>query len=85
MNTKTKTKNKVVIGLKDLRENMEAYIERVGKGESITVLRRNVPIFQLSPVDTQETGWETVIDFTEIDPQGVSGREILKRLRQLHG
>ena len=81
----TKTKNKKIVGLKDLRENMESYIKRVGKGESITVLRRNVPIFRLSPVDAEELGWETVIDFTEINPRGVSGEEILKRLKKLHG
>ncbi len=83
MNTKTK-KNQVV-GLKELRENMEQYIERVNNGESITVLRRNVPIFRLSPIDEEELGWETVIDFTEINPRGVSGREILKRLKKLNG
>lgn len=30
-----------------------------------------------------ELGWETVIDFTEISPNGVSGKEILKSLRRL--
>ena len=81
----TKMKKNQVVGLKELRENMESYISRVGKGESITVLRRNVPIFRLSPVDEEEMGWETVIDFTEINPRGVSGREILKRLKKLNG
>lgn len=80
-----KTKKNQVIGLKELRENMESYISRVGKGESITVLRRNVPIFRLSPIDEEELGWETVIDFTEINPRGVSGKEILKRLKKLNG
>lgn len=81
----TKTKKNQVVGLKELRENMESYISRVGKGESITVLRRNVPIFRLSPIDEEELGWESVIDFTEINPRGVSGHEILKRLRKLNG
>lgn len=80
MNSKLKT-----VGLKELRENMEKYISRVDKGESITVLRRNRPIFRLSPVDEEEMGWETIIDFTEINPRGVSGKEILKRLRKLNG
>ena len=80
MNSKLKT-----VGLKELRENMEKYISRVDKGESITVLRRNRPIFRLSPVDEEEMGWETIIDFTEINPRGVSGKEILERLRKLNG
>ncbi len=80
MNTKLKT-----VGLKELRENMEKYISRVDKGESITVLRRNQPIFRLTPVDEEEMGWETVIDFTEINPRGVSGKEILKRLKKING
>ncbi|MCR4285429.1 MAG: type II toxin-antitoxin system prevent-host-death family antitoxin [Candidatus Kaiserbacteria bacterium] len=80
MNTKLKT-----VGLKELRENMEKYISRVDKGESITVLRRNEPIFRLTPVDEEEMGWETVIDFTEINPRGVSGKEILKRLKKING
>ncbi len=81
----TKIKNQTIVGLKELRENMESYIERVGKGETITVMRRSSPIFNISPVDDDEAGWETVIDFTEIHPRGVSGREILKRLKKLHG
>lgn len=81
MNTKVKN----IIGLKELRENMELYIDRVAKGESITVLRRNKPIFRLSPLDEEELGWESIIDFTEINPRGVSGKEILKRLKKING
>ncbi len=81
----TKLAKLKVVGLKELRENMEKYISRVDKGESITVMRRNRPIFRLSPVDEEEMGWETIIDFTEINPRGVSGKEILKRLKKLNG
>ncbi len=81
----TKIKGRTIVGLKELRENMETYIKRVDKGESITVMRRSTPIFNISPVDDDEVGWETVIDFTEINPRGVSGREILKRLKKLNG
>jgi len=81
----TKIKNQSIVGLKELRENMETYITRVGKGEIVTVMRRSKPIFKLSPIDAEEMGWETVIDFTEINPRGVSGREILKRLKKING
>lgn len=84
MNTNTK-KNKTV-GLKDLRENMEKYIKRVRKGESLTVLRRSEPVFRITPVDADdEVGWETVIDFTEINPNGVPAEDVLKTLQKMHG
>jgi len=44
MNTKTQ---KTIIGLKELRENMEVYIDRINKGESITVFRRSTVYLQL--------------------------------------
>ncbi|HEY4488910.1 MAG TPA: type II toxin-antitoxin system prevent-host-death family antitoxin [Candidatus Paceibacterota bacterium] len=75
----------MIIGLKELRENTETYIKRVGKGESITVVRRSTPLFRLTPIDDDEMGWETVIDFTTINPRGVSGKEILAALRKLDG
>ena len=81
MNTKVKN----IIGLKELRENMETYITRVGKGESITVLRRNEPIFRLSPIDEEELGWESIVDFTKINPQGVPVEDVLKALRKING
>lgn len=76
---------KNIIGLKELRENTETYIKRVGRGESITVVRRSTPLFRLTPVDAEETGWETVVDFTTIDDKGVSARDILASLRKMHG
>ena len=76
---------KNVIGLKELRENTEIYIKRVNKGESITVMRRSTPLFRLTPVDTDETGWESVVDFTTIDERGVSAKDILASLRKTHG
>lgn len=82
MNTKT---NKSTVGLKELRENMETYIRRVHKGESITVFRRSTPLFKLTPVTDDETGWETVIDFTKEFGQGVSARELLQSIKNLHG
>ncbi len=76
---------KNIIGLKELRENTETYIKRVGRGESITVVRRSTPLFRLTPVDAEETGWETVADFTTVNDAGVSARDLLASLRKLHG
>jgi prevent-host-death family protein len=84
MSTKASSKSNIV-GLKDLRENMEVFIKRVNAGESITVYRRSTPLFKLSPIDDDESEWETIIDFTEINPNGVSAKDVLKSLRKLHG
>jgi prevent-host-death family protein len=82
----SKTQHGKVVGLKELRENMEKYIKRVRKGESLTVFRRSEPIFRITPVDADEdAGWETVIDFTEINPNGVPAEDVLKALRKMHG
>lgn len=78
-------KPKSIIGLKELRENTETYIKRVGRGESITVMRRSSPLFRLTPIDTEELGWETVIDFTTINKRGVPVEEALAALRKLDG
>ena len=60
---------------------MEKYISRVGKGESLTVIRRTEPVFRITPVDSDdESGWETVIDFTKIKKGGVDIDELLARL-----
>ncbi len=82
MNTKT---NHSIVGLKELRENMETYIKRINKGESITVFRRSTPLFRLSPVDSEEIGWESVVDFTKIDKTGVDAAKVLAALKKMHG
>lgn len=79
-------KRKNIVPLKDLRIHMEKYISRVGKGETFTVVRRSSPVFILSPVDeNNESPWETVADFTEIDPEGVPAKRVLLSLKKIHG
>ncbi len=75
-----------IIGLKDLRENMERYISQVEKGRSFTVVRRSRPVFRVAPVDAwgDEGVWETVIDFTKIRKAGVPAREVLAALKRLN-
>jgi prevent-host-death family protein len=67
-----------IVGLKELRENMDKYVRDVGSGIDYVVVRRSKPLFKISPVD--ETEWETVIDFTKIKKGGVSAKELLSRL-----
>lgn len=75
------TKSKI-IGLKDLRENMEGYIQQVGKGRSFTVVRRSKPVFKVTPVDEwgDEGIWETVANFRGTKEGGMPADDFLKLL-----
>ena len=80
----TVTKQSQFVGLKDLRENMEKYIKRVGKGESLTVMRRSEPVFRITPVDVDdEAGWKTIIDFTKIRKGGVPAKEVQSAIQKI--
>jgi len=70
------------IGLKDLRENMETYIDRVNGGESLTIFRRSTPLFKITPIDSaDEDQWETVIDFVKETGHGVPIAELLSSIK----
>lgn len=68
-----------LIGLKELRENVDRYVSGVRKGKSFLVMRRSKPLFKILPPDEEEM-WEPVVDFTTIRKGGVSLKEILSRL-----
>jgi prevent-host-death family protein len=72
-----------IIGLKELRENTEKYIAEVKRGESFIVVRKSKPVFKLTPIDGEESGWETVVDFTKYRKGGMPVEEVLKRLKKL--
>lgn len=68
-----------IVGLKDLRENMDKYVRDVGRGTDYVVVRRSKPLFRMvAPL--QEENWETIIDFTGIKKGGVNIKELLSRL-----
>ena len=71
------------IGLKELRENIENWINQVRKGKSFLVFRKSRPVFRIVPPETEEQ-WETIADFTKINKDGISAHEILKELRKLN-
>ncbi len=76
-----------IIGLKDLRENMETYIGAVKKGKSFVVVRKSKPIFKVSPALDEwgdEGVWETIVDFTKIKKRGVPIDEVLASLKRLN-
>lgn len=71
-----------IVSLKELRENMPRYEASVAKGDSFIVMKRSKPVFKISPVD-DDSGWETVIDFTKFRKGGIPATKLLKMLKQL--
>jgi len=68
-----------LIGLKDLRLNMDKYATEVKAGKSFIVLKQSKPLFKLTPVDRDED-WEEVINFAKIKKGGVNINELLAAL-----
>jgi prevent-host-death family protein len=68
-----------IIGLKDLRQNLVVYASKVKKGQSFVVVKRSKPLFKITPVDDGKD-WETVVDFTEINPRGVPVEKVKRAL-----
>ena len=84
MNTRPIKTN--IVGLKELRLNIEKYIKLIQKGHSFTVVRKSTPVFKLEPVDQwgDEGTWETVADFRSFLPEGgVPIDNMIKRLKAL--
>ena len=71
-----------IIGLKELRENMNNYISQVKKGRSFVVVRKSKPVFKLTPLDMwgDEGVWEKVVDFTKIKKGGVLLADVLSKV-----
>ena len=69
---------KNIVGLKELRENMTKYSQKVAQGNSFIVFKQSKPLFKISPVNNEQ--WEEVVDFTKIKKGGVKIDEILSRL-----
>ena len=76
MKTKIKTN---IVPLKMFRTNTEKYIREIANGSTFVVMRKSRPIFRMVPV---LENWETVIDFTEISPNGVPVDAVLKALKK---
>ena len=80
---KVRTQNNLkiqnIVGGKDLRNNLEHYINLIEEGRSLIVVRRSKPVFTMSPPGGNEL-WEEVVDFTKIEKGGVRINELLSRL-----
>jgi prevent-host-death family protein len=73
-------KNNSIVGLKELRENIESYISKVKQGDSFIVVKKSKPVFRISAPDDSADLWESVIDFTKIKKGGVRVADLLSRL-----
>ena len=67
-----------IVGLKELRQNMDKYAKRIALGDSFIVFKQSNPLFKISPINNEL--WEEVVDFTKIKKGGVKIDEILSRL-----
>ena len=82
-----------IIGLKELRNNVDKYIAAVGKGKRFTVFRHSKPIFAIVPPEEVEydlaeidgPGWKKLIDFTKIRKGGVHIDDVIASLERVHG
>lgn len=68
-----------LIGLRDLRENTNTYIQRVAKGESFIVFKRLKPVFKITSPENEQ--WEELVDFTKLKKGGIEINELLSRLK----
>lgn len=76
-----------IIGLKELRENMGKYAAQVKLGRTITVVKRSVPLFKLTPVDDDDdANWETLIDFRKFSgyENGIPVDDLITRLEKIN-
>ncbi len=69
-----------IVGVKELRTNLDRYINRVRKGEILTVVKRSKAVFKIVPLKDEEELWEQVVDFTSVKKSGVAIVDLLKRL-----
>ena len=72
-----------ILGLKELRENMQKYASLVERGESFIVVKKSKPLFKITSPD-DEGLWETVVDFTQMTKSGVDAKKVLRALRSLN-
>ena len=75
-----KQTNPSIVGLKDLRENIDTYIKAVARGRSFVVVRKSRPVFKISSWEEANELWETAVDFTKVKKSGVSLGQLLARL-----
>ncbi|OGD61929.1 hypothetical protein A2215_02240 [Candidatus Berkelbacteria bacterium RIFOXYA2_FULL_43_10] len=69
-----------IVGLRELRENIAIYANRVKSGQSFVVMKKSSPLFRISPIEDGNDAWEEVVDFTKIKKGGIEIKELIGRL-----
>ncbi len=69
-----------IVGVRDLRKNLESYISQIAQGRSFIVVKRSKPVFIITPIGAGDDTWEEIVDFTKIKKGGVKIEEILSRM-----
>ncbi|MBN2884755.1 hypothetical protein JXE04_02415 [Patescibacteria group bacterium] len=72
-----------IIALKDLRLNIDKYVQGVKSRQSFVVVKQSKPIFRISPLE-DDGRWEEVTDFTKLK-KGDLTRLDIKRLKGQSG
>ena len=53
------SKNKLkIVGLRELRNNMDYYVSEVAKGKSFIIARKSKAVFKIEPVPKGELVWD---------------------------
>jgi prevent-host-death family protein len=52
---------RATVGIRELRQDLSRYLERVKKGERLTVTDRNKPVAVLGPLPEQDDFWERMV------------------------
>ncbi len=65
-----------IVGVRELRENLQSFVNEIRRGKSFIVLRKSKPLFKISPYDEESDLWEEVIDFTKIKKGGVRAEKL---------
>ena len=68
-----------IIGVKELRLNMDKYAQKVQKGNVFLVMRKNKPLFKIVQADSEEQ-WERIGDFSKLEKGGIDVQVLLKAL-----
>jgi antitoxin (DNA-binding transcriptional repressor) of toxin-antitoxin stability system len=73
--------NSQTISIKNLRASLSNIADEVEfRGKSFQVFRRSKPSFKIVPIDAEVNEWETVVDFTTENGEGIDINQALEIL-----
>ena len=69
-----------IIGLKELRQNMPHYAQKVQKGQSFIVVKQSKPLFKISPLSNLDNEIEQSQQSDFLQTGAINSHRILKPL-----